>query len=80
MGLPEDDPADERYLLDQAYEEIRQLKAKNETLMAACKLWDEGFTEGEELNDVQFLAWVNANRRAAREAIAKATNEPQRTP
>lgn len=42
-------------------------------LLAACRLWDEGFTEGEQFDADQFLRWVNANRRAAREAIAKAT-------
>lgn len=40
-------------------------------LAAAAKLWDEGFTDGEEFDEQQFLAWVNKNRSAARAAIAK---------
>ena len=44
-------------------------------LLAACKLWDEGFVDGEQFTPEQFLQWVNNNRRAAREAIAKATPE-----
>jgi hypothetical protein len=42
-------------------------------LLAACKIWDEGFVDGEEFTDEQFLKWVNDNRRVARAAIAKAT-------
>jgi hypothetical protein len=41
-------------------------------LLAACKLWDQGFTDGEEFTEAQLLAWMNANRRAARAAVAKA--------
>jgi hypothetical protein len=41
-------------------------------LLAACELWDQGFTNGEEFDEAQFLKWVNDNRRAARAAIAKA--------
>jgi hypothetical protein len=41
-------------------------------LLAACKLWDEGFTEGEQFTPEQLLEWMNKNRRAARAAIAKA--------
>lgn len=41
-------------------------------LLAACKLWDQGFVEGEQFNEAKFLKWVNDNRRAARAAIAKA--------
>lgn len=41
-------------------------------LLAACELWDKGFTEGEDFTPEQFLKWVNDNRRAARAAIAKA--------
>lgn len=41
-------------------------------LLAACKLWDEGFVDGEIFDAEQFRNWVNANRRAARAAIALA--------
>lgn len=41
-------------------------------LYAACQVWDEGFTDGEDFTPEQFLAWVNANRRIARAALAKA--------
>lgn len=41
-------------------------------LLAACELWDQGFTEGDDFTPEQFLAWVNKNRRAARAAIQKA--------
>jgi hypothetical protein len=41
-------------------------------LIAACELWDQGFIEGQQFTPEQLLAWVNANRRAARAAIAKA--------
>lgn len=44
-------------------------------LLAACERWDKGFTDGEEFTEEQFLAWVNANRRAAREAAARAKAE-----
>lgn len=37
MGLPEDDPADETYLLDQAYEEIARLKAEKAELLKICR-------------------------------------------
>ncbi len=42
-----------------------------ERMLAACKAWDEGFTEGEEFTPEQFRVWVNERRRLAREAIAK---------
>lgn len=58
----------ESFILDAA-----KNKERVDVLLAACRLWDEGFTEGEQFNADQFLRWVNANRRAAREAIAKAT-------
>lgn len=41
-------------------------------LLAACELWDQGFAEGEDFSPEQFLAWVNANRAAARAAIERA--------
>lgn len=41
-------------------------------LLAACEAWDQGFTDGEEFTSEQLLAWLNANRRLARAAIAKA--------
>lgn len=41
-------------------------------LLAACELWDQGFVDGEQFDAMQLLEWVNKNRRAAREAIAKA--------
>ncbi len=44
-----------------------------DALLAACELWDHGFTEGEQFTPEQFRAWVNANRAAARAAIALAT-------
>lgn len=47
-------------------------------LLAACQLWDQGFTEGEQFTAEQFRRWVNANRRAARAAIAKATGQESR--
>lgn len=46
-----------------------------EDLLAACKLWDEGFVDGEQFTSEEFLAWVNRNRAAARAAIAKATGK-----
>jgi hypothetical protein len=55
-----------------AREFVRRWNA-HEALLAACRLWDEGFIDGEKFDLDQFLRWVNANRRAAREAIAKAT-------
>jgi hypothetical protein len=45
-------------------------------LLAACRMWDEGFVDGEEFDEKQFLEWVNKNRRAARAAIAKAEGTP----
>ena len=44
-------------------------------LLAACELWDQGFTNGEEFTPEQFRVWVNKNRAAARAAIAKAKGE-----
>lgn len=44
-------------------------------LLAACELWDQGFVDGEEFTPEQLLAWLNANRRAARAAIAKAKGQ-----
>lgn len=41
-------------------------------LITALKLWDQGFVEGEQFDQFQFLKWVNDNRRAARAAIAEA--------
>ncbi len=54
------------------FEANGRLIAAAPDLLAACELWDQGFVEGEEFDADQFLAWVNANRRAARAAIAKA--------
>ena len=56
-------------------EEALRLFAGAAELLAACKLWDDGFSEGEEFTPEQFLNWVNKNRRAARAAIAKATTQ-----
>lgn len=39
-------------------------------LVAACKLWDEGFKDGEEFTEAQLLEWMNKNRAAARAALA----------
>lgn len=44
-------------------------------LLAACQLWDQGFADGEQFTESQFVKWVNDNRRAARAAIAKATGQ-----
>lgn len=44
-------------------------------LLAACQLWDQGFTDGEQFTEGQFVKWVNDNRRAARAAIAKALGQ-----
>ncbi len=41
-------------------------------MLAALKMWDQGFAEGEHVTLEQLLAWLNTNRRAARAAIAKA--------
>jgi len=49
-----------------------QLMAAAPELLAACQLWDQGFVDGEEFDIPQLLAWINKNRKAAREAIAKA--------
>lgn len=46
-------------------------------LLAACRAWDEGFTEGEQFTAEQFRVWVNERRRMAREAIAAATTLPE---
>lgn len=51
---------------------VARLEAANRRLVAACRLWGQGFAEGEEFTPEQLLAWMNANRRAAREAIAAA--------
>lgn len=40
-------------------------------LVAAAKIWDEGFVNGEEWDEQQLLAWMNKNRAAARAALAK---------
>lgn len=44
-------------------------------LLAACELWDHGFTDGEQFDEAKFLKWVNDNRRAARAAIARYRSE-----
>lgn len=44
-------------------------------MLEALRLWDEGFSDGEEFTAAQFVEWVNGNRRAARAAIQKATEE-----
>lgn len=49
-----------------------RLMAAAPELLAACEMWDQGFTDGEEFTPEQLLAWLNKNRRAARAAIAKA--------
>jgi hypothetical protein len=46
------------------------LLAAQKVLKEACELWDKGFVDGEQFEHDQFIAWVNNNRRAAREAIA----------
>lgn len=51
-----------------------RLIAASPDLLAACKLWDQGFVDGEDFTEAQFVKWVNDNRRAARAAIAKATD------
>jgi hypothetical protein len=68
---PRDDERERRLQADAAL----AVRAVNsfDALMAACKLWDEGFTEGEQFDPEQFLAWVNKNRAAARAALALAT-------
>lgn len=48
------------------------LAAAAPAMLAALKLWDEGFTDGEEFTPEQLLAWMNKNRKAARDAIALA--------
>ena len=50
-----------------------ELEAQRDRLRTACQLWDQGFTEGEEFDAGQFLRWVNANRKAAREALKDIT-------
>lgn len=52
--------------------EIARKLDAHDDLLAACRLWDEGFTEGEQFTPEQLLEWMNKNRRAARAAIAKA--------
>lgn len=49
-----------------------QMHAAAERLLAACELWDQGFTEGDQFTPEQFIVLVNSNRHAAREAIAAA--------
>jgi len=64
-----------RYEADDPQEEWRldleALLARIDRLEAACRLWDQGFIEGEQFTPEQFLAWVNANWRAAREALGE---------
>lgn len=57
--------------LQQANANARLIAAAPD-LLAACEAWDLGFTEGEQFDHAQFLAWVNKNRAIARAAIAKA--------
>lgn len=57
-----------------------RLIAASPDLLAACMLWDQGFVDGEEFTHDQFVKWVNDNRRAARAAIAKATQPITPTP
>jgi hypothetical protein len=54
-----------------------RLMAAAPDLLAACELWDQGFTEGEQFTPEQFRVWVNKNRAAARAAIAKAKRTTQ---
>lgn len=54
--------------LEPAPKEIPQHAAR--ALLLACQLWDQGFTDGEDFTHDQFMRWMNANRKAARDAIA----------
>jgi hypothetical protein len=42
-------------------------------LLAACKLWDEGLEVGMNIELEALLEWMNANRRATRDAVVRAT-------
>lgn len=66
-----DDEGDGPISCDEASANARLIAAAPD-LLAACKLWDEGFIDGEEFTPEQLLAWMNKNRKAARDAIAKA--------
>ena len=62
-------------LVDDNAEANAMLMAAAPDLLAACQLWDQGFTDGEQFTEEQFWKWVNDNRRAARAAIAKALGQ-----
>lgn len=70
-AIEDEDDYSPRFTTDEVEANARLIAAAPE-LLAACELWDQGFAEGEEFSPEQFLQWVNANRRAARLAIAKA--------
>lgn len=65
------------YRWDEVARKNLTLAAAAPQLFAACRAWDEGFTEGEQFTPEQFRVWVNERRRLAREAIAAATTVPE---
>lgn len=66
----------EKHPLTAAASENLRLRADRDVLLSACRLWDQGFTDGEQFDEPHFLKWVNDNRRAARAAIAAVEGVP----
>lgn len=71
-----EDPDDDAGVHGRSADEARanaRLIAAAPTMLSALQLWDQGFKDGEEFTQEQFMKWLNANRKAARDAIALAT-------
>lgn len=64
------DELDQQICFEDFRLEAAKLKAQRDQLLKACKLWDEGFEDGEQFTPDQLLKWLNDNRRAIRAAVA----------